>query len=77
MRKREQKAFLELLESEYKAGLLPKAEVYRTQIALETASAQIKSTRYMLASVVVAAIAAIAAAMSAYFAWYSAVQPPH
>ena len=53
------------------------AESEAAQAATLTARATEKNAKYMLASVVVAALAACASAVSAYFAWYGATHPLH
>lgn len=54
----EMQDLINLMENEYKAGLVPKAQVIRAKLDVAVAKAQINSTRYMLWSVIIAAIAA-------------------
>jgi hypothetical protein len=53
------------------------AESDAARAATATATATEKNAKYMLASVLVAALAACASAASAYFAWYGATHPLH
>jgi hypothetical protein len=54
-----------------------KAEREAAEAAIAMAGSTERNAKYMLASVIVAALSAIASAVSAYFAWYGATQPPH
>src|SRR5260370_28146987 len=66
---RQTKAQLAASEAQIRAA---NAEVEAAQAATATAHATEKNAKYMLASVIVAAVAAIASAVSAYFALYGA-----
>jgi hypothetical protein len=71
MKSEEVEDFIRILENEYKAGLLPKAIIYRTKLEIETAESEHRSAvasernaKYMLWSVVAAAVSAIASLIS-------------
>ena len=59
--------------------LTAKAEITRRQTAaqLDATRATTRNANYMLASVIVAAVAAIASAFSAYYTYLSTVKLPH
>jgi outer membrane protein TolC len=68
---KEMRELVKLLENEFDAGLVPRAEVIRAKIDVAVAEAQIQSAiateynaRYMLWSVIIAAIAAVISAAS-------------
>jgi hypothetical protein len=62
--KTEMQGLINIMENEFKAGLVPKEQVIRAKLDVAIAKAQIKSTRYMLWSVIIAAIAALISAAS-------------
>ena len=53
---------IEIMENEFNAGMLPRTQVIRAKLDVAVAQAQMKSTRYMLWSVIIAAIAAVISA---------------
>jgi hypothetical protein len=60
----EMQTLIDIMENEFKAGLLPKAQVIRAKLDVAVAKAQLKSTRYMLWSVIITAVAALISAAS-------------
>jgi hypothetical protein len=78
------KELLRLKENMYKAGFAPIEDILRSEMELEALEAQIRAAaatevnaKYMLWSVIVAALAAFGSAASAYFAWFGITHPPH
>jgi ABC-type glycerol-3-phosphate transport system permease component len=60
------------LENQYQAGTLGRAEMIDALARFDVAQATVRSAKYMLWSVIVAAISAVASAISAAFSAYAA-----
>jgi ABC-type glycerol-3-phosphate transport system permease component len=60
-----------MLENQYNSGTLGRREMTEAIAQYDIAQATVRSARYMLWSVIVAAIAAVASAISAGFSAYA------
>jgi outer membrane protein TolC len=62
--------YRKMLENQFNSGTLSRAEMAVALAQFDSAQATVRSAKYMLASVIVAAIAAVASAISAGFSAY-------
>jgi outer membrane protein TolC len=66
MKEEEAADFIQILENQFRSGFLTRDQIYRTKLEIETAESQLRAAkageqnaRYMLWSVIVAALSAV------------------
>jgi ABC-type glycerol-3-phosphate transport system permease component len=71
MKEKTREEYRQFLENQYNAGTLGLRAMTEALAQYDTAHATIRSTKYMLSSVIVASISAVASAISAAFSAYA------